>query len=35
MREKWGEHYISASEVTGVHVAASFEGQEGLWHRQC
>ena len=27
MREKWGEHYISASEVTGVHVAASFEGQ--------
>lgn len=30
MREKWGEHYISASEVTGVHVAASFEGQAAV-----
>ena len=30
MREKWGEHYISASEVTGVHVAASFEGQAAI-----
>lgn len=30
MREKWGEHYISASEVTGVHVAASFEGQTAI-----
>lgn len=30
MREKWGDHYISASEVTGVHVAASFEGQEAV-----
>ena len=32
MREKWGEHYISASEVTGVHVAASFEGQAAVAH---
>lgn len=30
MREKWGEHYISASEVTGVYVAASFEGQAAI-----
>lgn len=30
MREKWGEHYISASEVTGVHVAVSFEGQAAV-----
>ena len=30
MREKWGEHYISASEVSGVHVAASFEGQAAV-----
>ena len=30
MREKWGEHYISASEVTGVHVAAPFERQAAV-----